>query len=145
MQRLIIAFALCAVLMSSVSHSGEMRGVSNPAKTRVMYMMHCQGCHLSDGSGVVNRVPNMHNYLANFLQVKGGREFLVQVPGSANAPLNDGELAQLLNWMLTSFSPKLLGNNWQTYTAKEISAYRSRVLTEVIEHRQALVRKIDKL
>lgn len=127
------------------NNSGSMRGVENPAHSRSLYMIHCQGCHLPQGDGAVNRVPNMKHYLGNFLKISGGREFLIQVPGSANAPMNDYDLAQLINWMLNSFSPKLLADDWQPYTAEEVRQYRRDVLTEVVVNRQNLVDKINKL
>ena len=69
-------------------------------------MINCQGCHLADGTGKKNgqRAQYERRGYTNFWAVPGGREFLVQVPGSANAPLNDAELAELLNWMLESLS-----------------------------------------
>lgn len=145
MQRLIVRLALCLGLLSQWSFAQEMKGVENPAHSRMMYMLHCQGCHLPDGSGAVDRVPNMKNYLGNFLKIEGGRAFLVQVPGSANAPLNNADLAQLLNWMLANFSPELLAQDWPVFTEQEVSNLRPGVLTEVVEHREQLVEKINQL
>ena len=63
------------------------RGVENKDRAQTHYMLNCQGCHLPDGTGYGNKVPDMKNQLGRFLTVNGGREFLVQVPGSATAPL----------------------------------------------------------
>ena len=64
----------------------------NAQRARVDYMLNCQGCHLPDGDSAGD-VPRMKDFVGNFLKVPGGREFLVQVPGSANAALDDARLA----------------------------------------------------
>ena len=54
---------------------------------QVHYMLHCQGCHLADGRGVPGKIPGLSE-MGSFLTVPGGRAYLVQVPGTAQAPLN---------------------------------------------------------
>lgn len=112
---------------------------------RINYMINCQGCHLADGSGKPGSVPSMKGELHKFLAVPGGREFLVQVPGSANAPLNDAELAKLLNWMLESLSAdnKKAGksDSFSPYTESEVKKLRAKVLVDVMTTREALVKQ----
>jgi hypothetical protein len=108
-------------------------------RARINYMLNCQGCHLPDGSGVPGSVPTMKNFVGNFLHVPGGRRFLVQVPGSANAPVSDAELAELLNWILITMSPEELPEDYPPYTAEEVGAYRSTPLTDVDDLRPELV------
>ncbi|MDH3643047.1 MAG: hypothetical protein OES38_13180, partial [Gammaproteobacteria bacterium] len=103
---------------------------------------HCQGCHLRAGEGAPGSVPRMNGYVGNFLRVPGGREFLVQVPGSANAALDDAALAELLNWMLLTMSPNELPRPWQRYTAQEVGALRAEPLREVETVRAELVMRI---
>ena len=62
----------------------------NHDQARIDYILHCQGCHLPDGSGVQDSVPSMNGYVGNFLKVNGGREYLIRVPGSAYSDLSDG-------------------------------------------------------
>lgn len=107
---------------------------------RTNYMINCQGCHLADGRGKTGSVPSMKGELHKFLTVPGGREFLVQVPGSANAPLNDAELAELLNWMLGSMSGAI-NNNFSPYTEAEVKKLRAKVLVDVMKTRERLVRQ----
>lgn len=105
-------------------------------------MTECQGCHLPDGRGMTGSVPSMKNDLHRFLKVEGGREFLVQVPGSANSKLSDADLAALLNWLI----PKMGGiaaDSFKPYTPEEIATYRSRRLVDVTGTRAALVAKFD--
>jgi len=111
----------------------------NPERAQRNYMINCQGCHLPDGSGLAGSVPSMRNFVGNFLGVKGGREFLIQVPGSANSPLDDAALAELLNWILLNMSPGQIPPGFQPYTADEVSAVRYKKLLDVASVRASLV------
>ena len=71
------------------------------------------------------------------------REFLVRVPGTAQAPLSDGEIADLLNWMLVEFSPDELPDHFERYTADEVHGYRREPLTDVDGARQRLLGALD--
>jgi cytochrome c553 len=113
---------------------------------RVDYMLSCQGCHLANGRGYAEHgVPPLTDYVGNFLKVPGGREFLVQVPGSAQSNLSDEQLANLLNWMLSSFSPNQLPATFVPYNAAEVGLLRRRPLVLVGATRAELVRKIEKI
>lgn len=103
------------------------------------YMLNCQGCHLADGSGLPGSVPSMRGFLSGFLEVPGGRNFLVQVPGSANAPLSDAELAELLNWILLTMNAEELSDDFDYYTTDEVSRVRAVVLQDVAKTRADLV------
>ena len=107
------------------------------------YMLNCQGCHLPNGSGFPARqVPDLRNQMGRFLSVPGGREFLVQVPGSAQSALNDADLARVLNAMLLRFSAAQLPADFQPYTAAEIGALRRQPLAQVSEVRSELLERI---
>lgn len=110
------------------------------------YMTNCQGCHLPDGSGYpAHGVPSLSSHMGKFLQVEGGREFLVQVPGSAMSDLSDDRLTAVLNWMLETFSPDQLPQNFSPYTESEVNKLRENVLVFVTETRQQLLKRIEKL
>lgn len=142
MQRYLFIFLFC--IWPTLGQAYELP-VDQAQRAKITYMINCQGCHTSDGSGAPGRVPKVNDYMGKFLHVDGGREFLVRVPGSANAPVGDAELAQLLNWMLVTFSPKEIPNDFKPYTEKEIAVWRRSPLMEVVDVRAALVEKIDQL
>lgn len=107
------------------------------------YMLNCQGCHLPEGQGFPDRqVPDLRHQMARFLKVPGGREFLVQVPGSAQTALNDADLARLLNWMLLRFSAAQMPADFQPYTAAEVGPLRKQPLARVSEVRSELLERI---
>lgn len=120
-----------------------MAGVENPTRARVNYMLNCQGCHGPTGAGMADgTVPNINGYLARYLHVEGGREFLVQVPGSANAGISAAALAEVLNWMLATMDATHLPPDFVPYAADEVEALRSRPLREVATIRASLLARL---
>jgi len=111
---------------------------------RVLYMLHCQGCHLSDGAGRPGEVPSLVGTLGRFLAVPGGRAYLVQVPGSAHSPLSDAELASVLNWMLASFAIPPDSAGFAPYDAEEVARHRANPLVDVAATRAELVRRMHR-
>lgn len=111
------------------------------ARAKFNYQMFCQGCHTASGEGHKS-VPQLKNHMGYFLKSQKGREYLVRVPGSANAALNDQQLAELLNWMIVEFSEDSLPDSWQTYSAHEVADYRKEPLNEVINYRKNLVKEL---
>ncbi len=108
---------------------------------RFDYQMECQGCHAADGGGTVASVPSLKDHVGKFLGVPGGREFLAQVPGAAQAPLDDAALAQVLNFILREIGH---ADGFAPYTADEVARLRRTPLTNVAATRAALVREIDR-
>jgi hypothetical protein len=137
--RVLVLFLLLLVI--STAHSE----VINTTRAKINYTINCQGCHLRDGSGMPDAIPRMTGYIGNFLKVPGGREFLVRVPGSANAPLNNNELAETLNWMLTTFDSVGTKNNFVPFTPEEVKQLRKNPLIDVVAARTELVTKIEGL
>lgn len=113
----------------SNSRFGAMRGVTSEARARLNYALNCQGCHLGDGAGMPGRVPAIAGFVSRFLSAPGGREYLVRVPGVTNAAVNDEELAEIANWMLYTFDPQHLPDDFAPYTEKEIAAGRAHPYT----------------
>lgn len=110
----------------------------------VNYMVECQGCHLPQGVGMPGKVPVMKGVIHRFLEVEGGREFLVQVPGVSNSRLNDADVADLLNWSIETMGPARPGD-FKPYTADEVTRYRAHRLADVPGTRAALMRRIEAL
>ena len=135
MRRLLVV----GLLFSAQAFSGSVDSVH----AQNNFMLHCQGCHRADGSGLPGSVPSMKNFVSNFLLVPGGREFLIRVPGSANSSLSDKDLAELLNWMLTELSEQALPKHFELYTEAEVKRVRASVLVDVGAYRAELVAKMD--
>ena len=113
----------------------------DPIATRLSYMLNCQGCHAADGRGL-NDIPAMADFVGKFLKVEGGRAYLVQVPGSANSPLSDQALADVLNWILLTMSPEQLPQPFMLYDAEEITSFRQQPLANAATTRARLLAKL---
>ena len=100
------------------------------ASPQINYILHCQGCHLADGSETPGEIPPLIGS-GKFLSVEGGREFLVRVPGVSLSTIPDDELAALMNWFLDRFSADDLPGDFEPYTAEEVGIYRRDPLVEV--------------
>ncbi len=138
MRRLIVLVSLFLTLSAYAEP-----GVENANRAKINYMLNCQGCHSADGAGTADgSVPTMKNFLGNFLTVEGGREFLVRVPGSANAALSDDALAEVLNWMLPQISRDQIPAGFQPYTADEVQKLRAQPLQDVIGERERLIQRM---
>lgn len=111
---------------------------------RTNYILMCQGCHLADGAGTPDKVPALKDEVGRFLSVEGGREYLIQVPGTSQSPLNDQETAAVLNWILENFSHAELPADFTPYTTAEVARYRYEPLANASEVRAGLVRKLQK-
>ncbi len=131
--------ALMALTLSSHIAFAEPHQRINAQRAHANYMLNCQGCHKADGSGLNGSVPSMRGLVGSYLAVPGGRKFLVQVPGSANSPLNNAELAELLNWILTTMSEQQLSPSFQYYTEQEVASYRQDILVNAAKTKGALV------
>ena len=105
----------------------------------VNYALQCMGCHTPDGSGAAGRVPSMRSTLLPFSAVTAGRQYLVQVPGAAQSPLSNAELADLLNWMIENLSDGSRGVAFDRFTTAEVSSYRPTPLVEVRATRERLL------
>ncbi len=127
------AFALAAVLAAGSASAGS---------PRILYALHCQGCHLADGSGRAGEVPSLVGTLGRLASAPGGRAFLVQVPGSAQSPLTDAELASVLNWMVASFATAEDAAGFRPYDAVEVGRHRETPLVDVVATRAALLRRM---
>lgn len=120
--------------------NAQAEGMSSP---RLNYILHCQGCHLVDGAGTPGKVPALKNEVGRFLRVPGGREFLIQVPGTSQSALSDAEVAAVLNWILENFSKEELPADFMPYTKEEISRYRLPPLANVSTVRAGLMAEIS--
>jgi len=132
---------ICATLFATFVASGTTH--ASDARARADYMIHCQGCHVPDGSGFVGRVPDLRATLPLFLSVEGGREFLIQVPGSSQSALSDVRLAGVLNWIIKSFSNGAPLTSFVPYKTTDITAVRSIRLDDVFATRNALIGHLE--
>lgn len=107
------------------------------------YMLHCRGCHGPAGEGAPGAAPSFRHFVARFLSVPGGREYLIRVPGTAQSELDDARTATLLTWLLYEFSAAEVPADFEPYSAAEVARNRRAPLMDVGAARRALVAAMD--
>ena len=113
------------------------------ASPRNDYMLKCMGCHGPDGAEVVGKVPALKDSVARFLNVEGGRAYLVKVPGTRQTPLDEGRVADLLNWLLPHFDAAHMPKDFVPYEAKEVKELRAQPLPDVVATRAQLIKALE--
>lgn len=116
--------------------------VADDHRAQVNYMIHCQGCHLPDAVGFAGRVPRMKDFAGYFLHSREGREFLIRVPGVSAAALPDDEIAELINWLLITYSVAQLPADFSPFTATEVASLRSRPESDPQATREIILDRI---
>ena len=127
--------AFAGILLSLVLVAAQ---TAHSATAHFNYMLHCQGCHLPDGTATPGIIPPLVG-AARFLAAEGGREYLVRVPGVALSTISDEELAALVNWMLEQFSAAEIPEDFVPYTTEEVAEYRQRPLVDVEGARKEII------
>ncbi|MBI3368247.1 MAG: cytochrome c [Burkholderiales bacterium] len=113
--------------------------VAQTTSVRATYIVHCAGCHGLDGVGSrVGQVPDMRR-LGQFLQLEGGREFLIKVPGVMGSGLSDRQVADVSNWVLATLAADSVPAGHRPYDAAEVARARASPLVDVAAARQRLV------
>ena len=113
---------------------------------RADYVLQCAGCHRVDGRGSTpHGIPDFRNSVGAFTHLPAGREYLVRVPGAAYSQLSNAELANVLNWLLHTFSPAQLPADFSPYTESEVAAARPRRYDDVVPVRHGLARELAAL
>ncbi len=108
------------------------------ADARTDYLLHCAGCHRPEGSGVPPEVPSLVGPLGRIAASDEGRDYLARVPGASQAPINDAQLAAVLNWVLLEFNRETLPESFRPLTAGEVGESRTRVLSDPLKMRRTL-------
>ena len=125
MTRAALAAALLAAAPAEPAHTPE-----------VDYALHCQGCHLADGRATPGSVPALAGTVAKLALTPAGRKYMARVPGVAQAPLADAELAALLTWVVKRFGGP---TDFSPYTAEEVGRLRVEPLVDVAQARRDLL------
>ena len=109
---------------------------------RVNYQLQCMGCHHADGEGEEGKVPSLRRTLVPLSAFPAGRDFVMRVPGVAQAPLSDADVAALLNWLARNLSDVPVPEGFADYTAAEVGRARQHPLAGVRELRARLLTQI---
>ena len=101
------------------------------------YASNCQGCHGESGRSVAE-IPVLAGRVGYFARIPQGRRYLAQVPNVALNPSSDADIAEMLNWLLRSFSRAQLPADFKPYTASEVGELRQARI-DVVRTRQRVI------
>lgn len=108
------------------------------------YMLNCGGCHRFSGEGVSkNAIPSFVNSIGLFTHLPEGREYMIRVPGAAQSLLGNAELAEVLNWIVATYSPDQLPADFRPFTASEVGAVRRYRFDDVMVARHRLTAELE--
>jgi mono/diheme cytochrome c family protein len=142
--------AACTLLLASATAAAGTLGrqaetrpdapsVAVTTSVRSLYIVHCAGCHGRDAAGsTLGNVPDMRR-LGQFLQLEGGREFVIKVPGVMGSGLSDQQVADVTNWMLQTLAPGSAPAGHLPYEAAEVRSARETPLLDVAAARERLL------
>jgi mono/diheme cytochrome c family protein len=102
------------------THSTAVRHLSKPA---TLYAANCSGCHGQSGRSV-GEIPTLVDRIGYFARIPEGRAYLVQVPNVAMSAIRDQDLAEMLNWLLETYSAAQLPEDFHRYTGAEVTELR---------------------
>ncbi|MDN7467934.1 cytochrome c [Burkholderia orbicola] len=139
--RLLLVAAAAGAFAAPASARAD--GAADAALARQHWVLNCMGCHTATGGGIPGKVPPLANSLGYFTHLPGGREYVMRVPGASNSALSDRELADVLNWVLTTMNRDALPRDFKPYTAAEVAAHRRPALSDVATVRAGLVRALQ--
>ena len=116
---------VAAGIMLAVIATGAAAQPSEADRNWRHWVLNCQGCHQPQGLGIPGATPALKGQVSRFTATPEGRDYLARVPGVANAPLSDADLAALLNWLLIRFDPGHLSPAFRPYSAAEVGRLRA--------------------
>ena len=126
-------------LRAAAAFGSALAGVPVTAEAfapRTNYALHCQGCHLADGRETPGLVPKLRGTVGTLAATPGGRDYLVRLPNVAAVPLDDRDLAALLDWIVLAFGDR--EGRAEPFGPQEVSA-RRRPLLDVEGARRAVL------
>ncbi len=125
-----------------------------------VFAANCAVCHQNNGRGVPETYPSLAGTVGNYVRTQAGRAYLVQVvsfgmTGTIESDgteynglmqpwtqLSDADVAAVLNYILTTFNPKILPADFKPYTAAEVKHLRATHLSfdQVRAERETIVK-----
>jgi mono/diheme cytochrome c family protein len=100
-----------------------------------LYAENCQGCHGPAGVSVTE-IPTLAGRIGYFARIPEGRRYLVQVPNVALNPSSDQDIAELMNWLLHTYSRAELPPDFLPYSTEEVALLRKARIDVAAERRR---------
>lgn len=139
------AAAVDTVLGRQVPARADAPARATTSTPRAAWVLYCAGCHRVDGAGSRSAgVPDLRR-LGAWLQVPGGREYIVGVPGVMGSGLDDAGVAAVVNWVLATLARDSAPPGHRPYAADEVARARAAPPLDVAGERARLQQRAQAL
>lgn len=144
---MIAALAAAAVLAGAPApgdNAERERTAPTLSHAQTQFMLRCGGCHGIHGRSPPGQVPSLRGAAGYFLCTPEGREYAIRLPNVSRTPLSDGDLADVMNYVMFGLGEGGAPAGAKPYSAEEVGALRKAPLTglELTERRNKVVRKL---
>ena len=137
-------------------------GIASAASGSDIFNSNCVICHQANAKGVPGMYPPLTDSIGSYVAIPEGRAYLVHVvsfglTGAISVhgqtyngvmqpwpKFKDEDVAQVLNYVLTTFDAKLVGKDFTPLDADEVKKYRTMntALGDVHKERKALMKAL---
>lgn len=108
------------------------------------YILRCAGCHGFEGLGTtegdIPAFPDSVGYIAG---TELGRTYMMHVPGVVSASLNNGEIAEVMNYILDIWGATDSGSPPEPFTEEEVTHRRAEPVPDVVAYRRLVVDELS--
>lgn len=152
MRRIAAALALgaAAIALATVARAGDNIAVEQNAvvlsRAQTQFVLRCGGCHGTLGNSPPRSVPQLRHRAGWFLCTPEGRAYVIRVPNVSRTPLDDAELAAVMNFVMFELGAASAPKGAARFTADEVHRLRGAPLNNVplVKHRRQVVSKLIK-
>ncbi|MCM5557218.1 cytochrome c [Pleomorphomonas sp. JP5] len=114
-------------------------------KPRTNFILRCVGCHGMDGAGSEKGgIPDFRNYVGAFSRDEAGRTYVMHVPGVVNASLTNAEIAEVMNYVMTTFGGPSLPDDYRPLDEAEVDRLRAVPVEDIVALRRDLSASLAK-
>lgn len=131
-----LAVALAALMLGAGTISAQEVGRSN-------FILRCAGCHGMEGAGSeAGGIPDFRGYVGAFAHSEDGRRYVMHVPGVVGASLSDRQIAEVMNYVMTTWGGVSLPAEYLPFTEAEVAALRGEPVGDVVAYRRKVAEEL---
>jgi hypothetical protein len=136
-----VGAALVAVICPSGAFGQTKAQAVNLTGAQSDYLEHCGGCHGLQGDSSPAPIPVLRDRVGYFMCSGAGRRYLLHLPNVDRADVDDGRLADMMNFVVFDLGGHSTPSGVQAFGEAEVKAERGKTMTgsEVMDQRKRVV------
>lgn len=132
-------------LMAGLVAGGVAIAETQHRAPRTNFILRCVGCHGMDGAGSEKGgIPDFRDYVGAFSRDEAGRTYVMHVPGVVNASLTNAEIAEVMNYVMTTFGGPSLPDDYRPFDTAEVERLRAVPVEDIVAFRRNLSASLAK-